>query len=155
MKYLLLSCLLTTCFIYSADESCFIVRFKDSPGKYRVKIEMVKNVKFKDQELETYDSLATYTEDYKQKRESESLVMPYITIPEDATHLRISVRTGENFKKGWRKYLSISKLREEMAHIKPDKKSCPAIKIENQFQHILNRKPFTYTIESDSVYNVD
>lgn len=150
MKLLLLLCLVTTYFTYSADESDFLIRFKDKPGIYRIKIEMIKNLKINHDKPDTYEKLFHCIDDYTQENEWESFVEPYLTIPQDAQYLRISVRSGLGFKKGWRFYLPIAELRKKMRSIKSDKIICPGIRIENQFEEVLKNEKLKYTVESDS-----
>ncbi len=107
MKQLLLFLLLTTSFIFSADEPSFLIRFRDKPGIYKIKVEMVKNVKINDSS-DTYDTISSISEYYEQENEVESYVLPYITIPQGAEFLRLSIRSGEKFTRGWRHYFSVS-----------------------------------------------
>jgi hypothetical protein len=114
---------------------------------------MVKNVKYYDngKSPETYDTLFHHIEDYTQEDELESLVIPYLSIPQDAEFLRISIRSGEKFSRGWRHYFSVSELREKMSSIKTDKVACPGINIKNQFEKVFEIAKFVYVIKADSV----
>lgn len=153
MKQLLLFWLLAINFIYSAEELSFLIRFEDTLGIYRIKVEMVKNVK-RCEDTEEYDSLYRYIEDYEQEDESKSLVIPYLTIPQGTEYLRISVRSGKNFSIGWRHYFPILDLQIKMGTIKRDKMIQPGIMFKNQFENVLKTNMISYTIRADSVYNV-
>lgn len=123
-----------------------MIRFKDKPGSYFIKIEAVKDVS-KDG---TYTSISKQEQTYKQSQEYS--YTDELTVPYDATHIRISIRKikdGKISSVGKYTFIDAHELRKGAIR-NTCKKALFGIQMINSFDK--KGKDLAYTLRSDSHY---